>query len=142
MRYKDELEKVQHRSTKLVGELSKLPYEDRLQILQLPSLYVRRLRGDLIKTLKILKGFTDINPDTLFKRSSYSRTRGHNLKLYKKEFRTNTYKNFFSNQVINSWNELPPYLIDSESINSFKNRLDNYWTLIGYGYTQRPLTYY
>ena len=102
MRDMDELEKVQHRSTKLVGEISKLPYEDRVQILQLPSLYARRLRGNLIETFKILKGFTNINPDTLFKRSSYSRTRGYNLKLYKKEFRTNICKNFFSNRVINS----------------------------------------
>ena len=69
MRDMDELEKVQYRSTKLVGEISKLPYEDRLQILQLPSLYARRLLGDLIETFKILKGFTNINPDTLFKRS-------------------------------------------------------------------------
>ena len=57
MRDIDELEKVQHRSTKLVGEISKLPYEDRLQILQLPLLYARHLLGDLTETFKILKGF-------------------------------------------------------------------------------------
>ena len=56
----DELEKVQHRSTKLIKEISKLSYEDRLKTLHLPSLYIRRLQGDLIETYKILKGFTNI----------------------------------------------------------------------------------
>ena len=142
MRDMDELEKVQHRSTKLVREISCLPYEERLKILHLPSLYARRLRGDLIETFKILKGFTDTNPDIFFKRNSSSRTRGHSLKLYKKKFSTKMYKHFFSNRIINSWNQLPQYLINAETINSFKNRLNNYFYIIGYGYTQRPLAYY
>ena len=78
----DKLEKVQHRSTKqskLVREISCLPYEERLKILHLPSLCARRLRGDLIETFKILKGFTDTNPDIFFERNSSSRTRGHSL---------------------------------------------------------------
>ena len=52
----DELEKVQHRSTKLIREISGLPYKERLKLLHLPSLYAHRLRGDLIETFKILKG--------------------------------------------------------------------------------------
>jgi len=84
----DELEKVQHRSTKLIREISGLPYEERLKLLHLPSLYARRLRGDLIETFKILKGFTNINPSIFFERISSTRTRGHSLKLYKKNFRT------------------------------------------------------
>ena len=46
----DELEKVQHRSTKLIKEISGLPYEESLKILHLLSLYTRNLRGDLIET--------------------------------------------------------------------------------------------
>ena len=139
----DELEKVQHRATKRTGEISKLPYEDRLLILQLPLLYAHCLQGGLIETFKILKCFTNINPDILFTRSSYCAARGHSLKLYKREFKqTHSYKNFFSNRVINSWNEIPQYLIDSDSINFLKNRLDNYCTLIGHGYTQRPSAYH
>ena len=62
---RDELEKVQHRSTKLIKEISKLSYEDRLKTLHLPLLYVRRLQGNLIKTLKILKGFTLLKIDLI-----------------------------------------------------------------------------
>ena len=57
-------------------------------------------------------------------------------------FINRTYKHFFSNRIINSWNQLPQYLIDADTTNSFKNRLDNYWSIIGYGYTQRPSAYY
>ena len=49
----DKLEKVQRRATKLVPEISDLPYETRLQILGLPSLKERRIRGDMIEVFKI-----------------------------------------------------------------------------------------
>ena len=38
------LERVQRRATKLVKDISHLPYEDRLRILNLPSLYDRHLQ--------------------------------------------------------------------------------------------------
>ena len=44
----DMIEKVQHRSTKLVAALADLPYEDRLRHLDLYSLYCRKQRTDLI----------------------------------------------------------------------------------------------
>ena len=30
----------------------------------------------------------------------------------------------FSQRIVNSWNSLPPYVINAHSINEFKNRLD------------------
>ena len=76
----DEMEKVQHRSTKLIRHISRLSYEERLKHLHLPSLYAHRLRGDLIETFKILKGFTDIDANILFRKSTNYRTREHDLK--------------------------------------------------------------
>jgi len=33
-------------------------------------------------------------------------------------------KNFFSNRIVNMWNSLPDYVVMSDTINNFKNRLD------------------
>ena len=46
----DALERVQHRATKLIPSIANLPYEQRLKILILQSLFARWLRGDLIET--------------------------------------------------------------------------------------------
>ena len=52
----NELEKVQRRATKMIPELRHLDYENRLKALDLTTLEVRRLRGDLIQQFKIYKG--------------------------------------------------------------------------------------
>ncbi|KAK3895087.1 hypothetical protein Pcinc_001182 [Petrolisthes cinctipes] len=55
------LEKVQRHATKMVLELSHLPYEERCQRLGLQTLSDRRKRGDMIQTYKLLHGFDDVH---------------------------------------------------------------------------------
>ena len=85
------------------------------------------MRGDLIETFKILKGFTNINPDIYVYEVFLLWNKRTQSQIIKERIQNKHIgiDNFFSNQVINSWNDLPQYLIDSDSINSFKNRLDN-----------------
>jgi len=41
-------------------------------------------------------------------------------------------KTFFSVRVcINSWNSLPQHAIEAQSTNSFKNRIDTFWSNMG-----------
>ena len=49
----DKLEQIQRTFTKCIIGLKDLDYEKRLEILRLPSLEFRRIRGDLIETYKI-----------------------------------------------------------------------------------------
>jgi len=121
------LEKVQQRATKWVKGLKKKSYAERLRILNLTTLEKRRKRGDLIEVYKILTGSEDIDSSTFFTVTSNEHgLRGHQYKLYKPSSHLNVRKNFFSQRVINDWNELPSFVVEAPSINSFKNRLDDH----------------
>jgi len=41
--------------------------------------------------------------------------------------RYNIRKYSFCSQAINIWNSLTNYVVEANSINTFKNRLDKYW---------------
>ena len=47
----EKIEKVQMKATKLIRGLSSHSYEERLRVLQLPTLRYRQLRGDVIQLL-------------------------------------------------------------------------------------------
>ncbi len=122
----DTLEKVQHRMTRMIPSLRKLDYERRLQILGLLTLVKRRERGDLIQLFKI---FNDIEMVTLQNKPLFmenSKTRGHKQKYVRELSRFLPRYNFITNRAANAWNELPAKVVDSQSVDLFKNNLDNY----------------
>ena len=122
----EELEKVQHRITKLVPGLENLSYEERCKELGLPTLKERRLRGDLIEVYKILHGFEGTDYQKFFKLRE-GVTRGHEWKLEKKEHSSGLERGgWFSIRVINPWNELPPEVVNAPTIRAFKRELDEY----------------
>ena len=51
-------------------------------------------------------------------------TRGHTLRLKKKQSVKDVRRYFFSQRVMNRWNSLDQETVDVGSINSFKGRLD------------------
>ena len=65
----------------------KLPYEKRLRMLNLYPLEQRRLRGDLIKTFKIMKGVEDVDAAVFCQRASTGTLRGHDMKILKQRSR-------------------------------------------------------
>ena len=71
------VEGVQRRATKLVPELRNLPYPERLQALNLPSLYYRRRRGDMIAVYQMLHGGFDLDWSIFFNTAHVRDTRGH-----------------------------------------------------------------
>ncbi len=81
-------ENVQRRATRMVMDLTSLPYHERLKILGLPTLEYRRLRADMIQVYKILNGIDLANKDKLFTMTAYHATRGNTQKLFKKRART------------------------------------------------------
>ncbi len=127
-RVKRSLEAVQRRATRMVPELAHLPYKERLEQLKLPSLVYRRHRGDMLQTYKILHNEYDIDQETFFKSPSDNRTRGHSLKIFKDRAENTTRRHFFTNRVINMWNELPEEVVSAPKVDLFKEGLDKFWS--------------
>lgn len=127
----EKLESVQRRATKLIPSLRNKPYNERLRELDLFSLKKRRIRGQLIECFKILKGFSNVNSNNLFKIAKEGSTRGNKLKLTGRKANLDITKNFFTHSIINEWNKLPNEVIDSDSIYTFKKRLDTYHRKVG-----------
>ena len=58
------LEKVQMRAVRMVSNIKKGSYEERLKVLNLTTLEERRWRGDMIQTWRILTGKDMVDADT------------------------------------------------------------------------------
>ena len=65
-----------------------------------------------------------LRSDTVTK-AKESGTRGHDMKLYKTNVRTEMSKNFFTNRVVNKWNDLGQNVIESKSVEKFKRAYDH-----------------
>ena len=122
----EKLERIQRRVTKMIPRLRNKPYEERLKEMNLFSLSRRRMRGDLIEVYKIFKGLDNINVNDYFTVDRSNATRNNGYKIIGKRFRTNESKHFFFNRVVNVWNSLPAHVVDSGTIETFKNRLDKF----------------
>ena len=77
------IEKVQRRATKLVATIRNQPYEERLRILDMPSLYHRCRRGDMITVYQVLRQGIDLEAERFFAAAPTGNTRGHQWKLTK-----------------------------------------------------------
>ncbi len=121
------LEAVQRRATKMITSLRNKSYEERLTSINLFSLEKCRLRGKFIECFKILKGFPNIDASKLFSIDNTSRTRSNGIKLRCKQVQLDSTKFFVINDVVREWNKLPPSVVQCDTINSFKNKLDQHF---------------
>ena len=137
----DLLENVQKRAVRCVQGLHG-SYEDKLAQINLPTLVQRRLRGDLIQTFKIVNHIDDVNPNTWFSfMSDCERTTRSNTQIEDDGSSTQRLtlcagvgqyelrRNFFSNRVVQPWNQLPDDLKEAPSVNTFKAGYDRFLTV-------------
>ena len=117
------LEAVQARATKLVPTLRNFGYRRRMERLDLFDLQTRRLRGQLIETFKILKGITKIDYNNLFTLNT-NQTRGNGYKIELKRYSTTQCGNFFTYKIASIWNRLPADIVNSNTVDEFKKKLD------------------
>jgi len=126
---KENLEKVQKRAVNAISGLRGASYEERLAELGLLTLEQRRNQADLVQTYKILHNVDKVDRRQWFEIYEDNRvTRGQQgkFKIKAGRPRLDLRRYFYSQRVIQPWNNLPDDLRDCPSVKMFKTAL---WAL-------------
>jgi ribonucleases P/MRP protein subunit RPP40 len=118
------IESVQHLVTKRIEEVKHLPYCQRLQVLQLPTLEARRQYFDLLECYKVIHGLIRSTCSHAFSKCRLN-TRGceHKLVSALPTPRLNIRKHYFTERVVDLWNHLPPEIAQAPTYAQFKRAL-------------------
>jgi len=122
------LENVQQRAIQMISGLNSSTYEGKLKELGLDTLEERRKRFDMIQVYRVLHKKDRVTETTWFRRTANQHNRttrqaADMLNLYKSPCTSEMRRNFFSQRVIDQWNNLPIEIRNSASVNQFKNGL-------------------
>ena len=139
---KDEevLERVQQRFIRMLSDVKGTTYEEKLKDVGLTTLSERRVRGDMIETFKVMRGFNRVERDDWFsiqEESGHRPTRLNSFIVGGKQERKmevivgkraqlDVRKNFFTLRVEKDWNKLPESVKAQRSVNGFKNHYDRW----------------
>ena len=125
--YIKKLEKVQMRVTKLFYPIRNLSYDGTLRYLNLPTLYYRRLRGDMITVYKMITGLNDNSAIAKLTRAT-TVTRGNIFKFNQGHVHYDLRKHSFNIRIISIWNSLPKPVVSACSVLNFEKNLDVFWS--------------
>ena len=96
--------------------------------MEIKTLEYRRARQDLIILYKILNNIITVDRNTLFRSSDFYNS--YNLRRHSQclktihNSKTNVRKHFFAERSTTAWNQLPERVVQSQSLDEFKRRLD------------------
>jgi len=106
--------------------MQNMSYEQRLKLMDLPSLVYRRCRG-MTEMYKYMHGNYSVPSDSILKKASPSALHGHICKLLKRHCNFQRRLQSFIFRVVNSWISLPQEVVLAPSLNAFRGRLDKFW---------------
>jgi hypothetical protein len=122
----DSLENVQRNFTKRIPSISHLSYDERLNIIGLDSLELRRLKSDLINYYKFIVQpfYPELKKRFLFYEPPSSSRSGIPY-LQKPIKRSGVLDSSFFYRAVNVWNSLPADIRQANSLTVFKTAIDN-----------------
>ena len=80
----------------------------------------------MIEVFKLIKGIDKLDKNIFFSQAENNKVRGHQYKLRKSHSRLDIRKHYFSNRIVNTWNNLDGNVVEAETVNSFKVRIDKF----------------
>ncbi|BHF69826.1 hypothetical protein SprV_0301287300 [Sparganum proliferum] len=87
----------------------------------------RQKRGDLVLLYKIIHGLEHgLRFEDMFQWHLSPNLRGHTMRLRTKMSKLNLRSEFFTQRVVQHWNNLPQSVVEAASLQIFKKRLDDY----------------
>ena len=117
-------------------ELHGMSYEQRFKLLKILSLKYRRLSGDLIQLYRIVHMFDNIPYSDFFHYSPITFTRGDRYKIFITRCTSSIRQNSFVFRTVNIWNNLKYNTKSVDTINGFKNAIDEELLPIMYEYDE------
>ena len=120
------IENVQRNFSKRIPSLSSLPYQERLALLDLELLELRRLRFDLIYYFKVFNNLTPFDPSNVFLiYTPIASSRSKSPYLQKPPKASNKMLHTLFYRQVDAWNLLPDVLKFTSSLPVFKRGLKN-----------------
>jgi len=93
-------------------------------LLGLESLDIWRLRTDVLLVYRIMFGMVRLNSNEFFALRNQPHLRGHKYVTNKQRCSNNRRNNFFSNRIVNLWNNLPSSTTNFTSFRKFDKSLN------------------
>ena len=121
----DKIENVQRCFTRRLFPRSLYTYNERLFLLGLEPLESRRLKYDIKLYYQIIHGQVGIEKSIFNLIPKDHDTRGHDFRLQRQLYPTNSLANTFSNRAIDCWNSLPASIVSVQSFAAFKRQIKN-----------------
>ena len=127
------IEKIQMRALDLVPELQSFDYPEQVKRAQLPTLSYRRLRGDMIDAFKHLphvpKGYdvSVLSESFAINPRAMRCGRQHKYQLIRQHENKSPLSRSFYFRIREIWNNLDESVVNSLTVNEFKNNLDSHW---------------
>ena len=115
----------------MISGLNSRDNEEQLKELKMLSLKNRRHLFDMVQTYKMIHGFDDVDRSLWFefvedREGRVTRLSVDPLNLKSKRCNTEIRRNFFSNRVVNFWNQIPSSIKNAKTIGAFKRQYSNF----------------